>query len=135
VGQSSSQHDKCQVGNMHTYSLELVHFGGAFIHSCDHSVIHSRIYGSFTHSGSCHAYLPITVPIGVQACTLKFGTEIFFGVHTQYGYMLSRDNLVNGVCGVMVHGVGVLNIGMVQCVEKNVCEILAHDTKIARDRY
>jgi hypothetical protein len=26
VGQSSSQHDKCQVGNMHTYSLDLVHF-------------------------------------------------------------------------------------------------------------
>jgi hypothetical protein len=24
VGQSSSQHDKCQVGNMHTYSLDLV---------------------------------------------------------------------------------------------------------------
>ena len=24
--QGSSQHDKCQVGNMHTYSLDLVHF-------------------------------------------------------------------------------------------------------------
>ena len=26
MGQSSSQHDKFQVGNMHTYSLDLVHF-------------------------------------------------------------------------------------------------------------
>jgi hypothetical protein len=30
VGQSSSQHDKCQVGDMHTYYWDLVHFGGFF---------------------------------------------------------------------------------------------------------
>jgi hypothetical protein len=42
VGQSSSQHDKCQVGNMHTYSLDLVHFS---IHSSfhHHSLTHSVV--------------------------------------------------------------------------------------------
>jgi hypothetical protein len=49
VGQSSSQHDKCQFGNMHTYSLDLVHF--PFIPS------------SFTHSFSFPLYLPVTIPV------------------------------------------------------------------------
>jgi hypothetical protein len=38
-------------------------------------------------------------------------------VRVQCGYMLSRDNLVNGVRGVLVRGGGVLNFGMVQRVE------------------
>ena len=45
--QSSSQHDKCQVWNMHTYSLELVHF--------------PIIPSSLTHSLNSPLYLPITV--------------------------------------------------------------------------
>jgi hypothetical protein len=39
--QGSSQHDKCQVGNMHTYSLDLVHFPiilSSFLHSL-HTII------------------------------------------------------------------------------------------------
>jgi hypothetical protein len=38
-------------------------------------------------------------------------------VHAQCGYMLSRDSLVNGARRVLVRGGGVLNFGMVQCVE------------------
>jgi hypothetical protein len=38
-------------------------------------------------------------------------------VHVQCGYILSRDSLVNGACGVPVPGGGILNFGMVQCVE------------------
>jgi hypothetical protein len=51
--QGSSQHDKCQVGNMHTYSLDLVHFP-SFPHD------------SFTHSLSGHPYLAVTIPIPVS---------------------------------------------------------------------
>jgi hypothetical protein len=50
-GQGSSQHDKCQVGNMHTYSLDLVHF--------------PIIPSSFTHSFNCPPYLPVTVIVSV----------------------------------------------------------------------
>jgi hypothetical protein len=60
--------------------------------------------------------------------------DILLG-RAQYGYMLLRDSLFNGVRGVTVHGLGILNIGMMQCVEKNVHEILARNTKIVRDRY
>jgi hypothetical protein len=35
-------------------------------------------------------------------------------VHTQCGYMLSRDSLVNGVRKVLVHGGVVLKFGLVQ---------------------
>jgi hypothetical protein len=35
----------------------------------------------------------------------------------QCGYMLPRDNLVNGVRRVLVRGGGILNFGMVQRVE------------------
>jgi hypothetical protein len=38
-------------------------------------------------------------------------------VCAQCGYMLSRDNLVSGVRRVLVHSGGVLNFGMVQCIE------------------
>jgi hypothetical protein len=38
-------------------------------------------------------------------------------VCAQCGYMLSRDSLVNGARRVLVRGGGVLNFGMVQCVE------------------
>jgi hypothetical protein len=37
--ENSSQHDKCQVGNMHSYSLDLVHSGSSFIGN--HSIIMS----------------------------------------------------------------------------------------------
>jgi hypothetical protein len=33
-------------------------------------------------------------------------------VRPQYGYMLSRDSLVNGTCIVLVHSGGVLKFGM-----------------------
>jgi hypothetical protein len=57
-------------------------------------------------------------------------------VHAQCGYMLSRDNLINGACAVLVHGGGILKFGMVQCVECNAREILVCDTKIcACNRY
>jgi hypothetical protein len=56
-------------------------------------------------------------------------------VRAQCGYMLSCNNLVNGVHGVLVHGGGLLNFGMVQRVEKNTRRILAHDTKIALNKY
>jgi hypothetical protein len=54
VDQSSSQHDKCQVGNMHTYSLDLVNLSG-----------HSFIPSSFTHSFNFPSYLPVPVPIPI----------------------------------------------------------------------
>jgi hypothetical protein len=47
VGQSSPQHDKCQVGNMHTYSLDLVHFPIHFI------IIQSIIQLSYVPSCTC----------------------------------------------------------------------------------
>ena len=51
--QGSSQHDKCQVRNIHTYSLDLVHF--------------MIMLSSFLHSQSYHLYpvviVPITVPV------------------------------------------------------------------------
>jgi hypothetical protein len=50
VGQSSSQHDKCQVGNMDTYSLALVNF----------PIIQSSIQSfhdhSLTHLVSLHTF-------------------------------------------------------------------------------
>ena len=49
--QGSSQHDKCQVGNMHTYSLDFVHF--------------LIIPSLFTHSFSCPLYLLDTITISV----------------------------------------------------------------------
>jgi hypothetical protein len=56
--QGSSQHDKCQVGNMHTYSLDLVHF--------------PIILSSFLHSLSCHMYHVVTI-----TCTLvSFGAGL-----------------------------------------------------------
>jgi hypothetical protein len=51
VGQSSSHHDKCQVGDMHTYIFDLVHFGG--------------IRSPFTHSFSFPSYRHVPVPIYV----------------------------------------------------------------------
>jgi hypothetical protein len=38
-------------------------------------------------------------------------------VHAQCGYMLSRDNLVNGARRVLLHGGGILNSDMEKCVE------------------
>jgi hypothetical protein len=42
VGQSNSQHNKCQVGDMHAYSLDLVHFTiiPPFFHSLISAVLH-----------------------------------------------------------------------------------------------
>jgi hypothetical protein len=39
VGQSSSQHDKFQVGDIHAYILDLVHFPSFHRHSLTHSVV------------------------------------------------------------------------------------------------
>jgi hypothetical protein len=49
VGQICSQHDKCQVGNMHTYSLDLVHF--------------PIIPSSFSYSLSCPLYVSFTITV------------------------------------------------------------------------
>jgi hypothetical protein len=49
--QGSSQHDKCQVGNMHTHSLNLVYF--------------PIILSSFLHSLSYHPYPAISIPVHV----------------------------------------------------------------------
>jgi hypothetical protein len=49
--QGSSQHDKCQVGNMHAYSLELIHF--------------PIIPSSFTHSFIFTLYLLVTIIVSV----------------------------------------------------------------------
>jgi hypothetical protein len=40
-----------------------------------------------------------------------------FLVHTQCGYMMSCDCLVNGACGLIVRGGGIINFGVVQHVE------------------
>jgi hypothetical protein len=45
--QGSSQHDKCQFGKMHTYSLDLVHF--------------SIILSSFLHSLKFHLYVVVII--------------------------------------------------------------------------
>jgi hypothetical protein len=56
-------------------------------------------------------------------------------VRAQCGYMLSRDNLVNGARRVLVCGGGVLNSGMVQvCRVKCMRGISVCDTKTARNR-
>jgi hypothetical protein len=71
--------------------------------------------------------------VGVQVCALSFGTtrknngthgmrsigraQRSWLVCAQHGYMLSHNNLVNGACKVLVRGGGVLNFGMVECVE------------------
>jgi hypothetical protein len=49
--QSSSQHDKCQVGNMHTYILDLVHF--------------PIIISTFIQSLKYHPYLVVTILLHV----------------------------------------------------------------------
>ena len=58
MGQRSSQHDKCEVGSMHTYRLDLVHFPS-----------------SFTHSFSSPWYLHVTVivPIPIPVPVLVHG--------------------------------------------------------------
>jgi hypothetical protein len=64
-------------------------------------------------------------------CTVLAERRGFLLVCAQCRDMLSRDNLVNGVHRVLVRSGGVLNSGMVQCVEYNARVISARDTKIA----
>jgi hypothetical protein len=52
-----------------------------------------------------------------MVCTILVERRETLLVHTQCGYMLSHNNLVNGACKILVHGGGILNFGMVQCVE------------------
>jgi hypothetical protein len=59
--QGSSQHDKCQVGNMHTYSLDLVHF--------------PIILSSFLHSINCHPYPVVTMHVHVPIPWLALELE------------------------------------------------------------
>jgi hypothetical protein len=68
-------------------------------------------------------------------CTVLTERRGILLVRVQCGYMLSRDNLINGARGVLVHGGGILKFGMVQRIECNACGILACDTKIVRNRY
>jgi hypothetical protein len=52
--QGSSQHDKCQVGNMHTYSLDLVHFPiilSSLLHSLSLSSIPFYYYHLYLYLG------------------------------------------------------------------------------------
>jgi hypothetical protein len=53
----------------------------------------------------------------------------------QCGYMLSHNNLINGVYGVLVRGGGVQTFDIVQHVECNASGILARGTKIVLNRY
>ena len=66
MGQSSSQHDKHQVGDMHTHFLDLVHFL-SFLPSFSHTVNHP---GEFTHSLFYLLYLHVTVPEPVSIAIL-----------------------------------------------------------------
>jgi hypothetical protein len=52
-----------------------------------------------------------------MVCTVLTGRKGIFLVRAQCRFMLSRDNLVNGVCGVLVRGGGIIKFGMVQRVE------------------
>jgi hypothetical protein len=87
VDQSSSQHEKCQVGNMHTYSLDLVHFP---IHSFIHYIIiHSLIQLShvplrYFHctciihesvSIPVHVPVPMHVPSEIRSWTKEAGCQ------------------------------------------------------------
>jgi hypothetical protein len=67
-------------------------------------------------------------------CTVLREHKGIFLVCVQCRYMLSRNNLINGVHGVLVCVGGVLNFDMVQCVECNACKILAYNTKIVCNR-
>jgi hypothetical protein len=51
------------------------------------------------------------------------------------GIFMLRDNLINGARRILVHSGSILNFGMVQHIECNVCGMLACDTKIVRNRY
>jgi hypothetical protein len=59
--QGSSQHDKCQVGNMHTYSLDLVHF--------------PIILSSLFHSLNCYLYLVVTIHVTIPIPWLSWGLD------------------------------------------------------------
>jgi hypothetical protein len=54
VGQSSSQHDKCQVGDMHTYGWDLVHLAIILL------IILSIIESSSQSSMSIHTSIEIS---------------------------------------------------------------------------
>jgi hypothetical protein len=55
--------------------------------------------------------------MALVVCTILVECRGIFLVHTQCGYMLSCNNLVNGACRVLVRDGGVLKFGMVQHVE------------------
>jgi hypothetical protein len=69
--QGSSQHDKCQVGNMHTYSLDLVHF--------------PIILSSFLHSLNCHLY-PVVTILYLYCTLVSFGAGLKKWVVRPVGY-------------------------------------------------
>jgi hypothetical protein len=71
--------------------------------------------GVHTHN-KVHAVYTHTIMACVVCVVLAERRETLL-VHTQCGYVLSRNNLVNGACRVLVRGGGVLNYGMVQRVE------------------
>jgi hypothetical protein len=54
-----------------------------------------------------------------MVCTVLTERRGILLVHAQCGYMLSRDNLINGARRVLVRGGGILKFGMVQHVECN----------------
>jgi hypothetical protein len=59
VSQSGSQHDKGQVGNMHTYNLDLVHFP-------NHSIIIQRLIQlSIVPLCYYHCTVPIPIPTSI----------------------------------------------------------------------
>jgi hypothetical protein len=77
VYQSSFQHDKCQVGDMHTYCRDLVPLGGSTIveegepyhFSCNQRTsIHNTFHQSLSYlvsSYHCTQTRLITIPVGV----------------------------------------------------------------------
>jgi hypothetical protein len=83
-------------------------------------------------SGTCIILVHVVCTHIIMACvvcTVLAERRGILLVRVQCGYMLLRDILVNGAHGVLVRDGGVLNFGMVQRVECNVCIILVHDTK------
>jgi hypothetical protein len=85
VYQSSFQHDKCQVGDMHTYCRDLVPLGGSYHFSLDQRTIiggggggiHSMTIS--LQSSELSSYLPITVHEPVFMAIFPVGVPVSLG--------------------------------------------------------
>jgi hypothetical protein len=83
VGQSSSQHDKCQVGNMHTKILDLVHFHHSivppFFHTRISVVLHNflllSLYMYCIQTNTIHVLVLVPVPSYLRRWTEEMGCQ------------------------------------------------------------